>query len=59
MTVLKYIVCEQREQLACLTSCVLLMNGNTYVKDVRDRNAIMVCEVKFGAKICLCTYLLI
>ena len=27
--------------------------GNGNIKDVRDRSAIMVCEVRFGAKILL------
>ena len=30
---------------------IKIQNNNKCLKDVRDRSAIMVCEVKFGAKI--------
>ena len=32
-------------------SCRIRGKSKSYLKDVRDRGAIMVCKVKFGAKI--------
>ena len=37
--------------MSSLVQKLMIGTGKAWIKDVRDRSAIMVCQVKFGAKI--------